>query len=136
MYNDANLAMGRSVMERYVYSVSSIMKKNWSNRTFFLKSAGATVAISPSPNLNLFRQCKRWRSKNKICTNLAAFLVTLIVFMANLAVVVCLIAGFFQIHFLWLAAILWTAKMLVDYPLFTSLCRFWKIKPLLFLDAS
>ena len=144
MCSGANLAMERSAMERHadVYDSPLVsgddmmmmleIKKNPAERIFYLKSTGATVSTSPPPDLKSFiRQRNRWTSKSKAYTDPGVIIVALIVFVANLTILTCLVAGFFQFRFLWLAAILWTAKMLADRPFMNALCRFWKMEKLM-----
>ena len=144
MCSGANLVVRRSVMQEnaHVYDSPVVsgddmmmmleIKKKPDGRILFLKSSGATVSTSPPPNLKSFiRQRNRWTSKSKAYTDPGVIIVAMIVFFANLALIACLITGFFRFYFLWIAAVLWIAKILVDWPFMDSLCRFWKMKPLM-----
>ena len=144
MCSGANLAMERSAMERHADVYGSpfasgddmmmmlAIKKNPEERIFCLKSNGATISTAPPPDLKSFiRQRNRWTSKSKAYTDPGVIMVALIVFVANLTMVACLVVGFFEVRFLWLAAILWSAKMMVDWPFLNALCRFWKTERLM-----
>lgn len=139
--NGLNLAIDRKVMEQHAsvfehHSASGEdiammleIKKNPLNRIFYLKSTGAVISTAPSSGL-----------KNKIDSrirrifqcgayiNFGMIAIALIVFIANLSVLTCLVAGFFQFRFLWIGVILIMAKILVDGLFLNSLCRFWKVK--------
>jgi cellulose synthase/poly-beta-1,6-N-acetylglucosamine synthase-like glycosyltransferase len=144
MCSGANLAMERNVMERYAYVYDSPpasgddmmmmleIRKDPDSRTFYLKSVGATVTTPPPPDLkSLIRQRNRWTSKSKAYTDFTVIMVAVIVFIANLSILACFIAGFFQPWLLCPAAILWLAKMSADWPFLNSLCRFWRMKRLM-----
>jgi len=133
-----NLAIDRSVMERYAYmydrqpaSSEDMMmmleiKKNPLNRVFFLKSTGAVISTTPPSDLKSFiSQYIRPIFKYRAYTNLVVIIVALIDFIANLSVLACLVAGFFQLRFLWLAAILWMVKMLVNWLFLKMFSCFW-----------
>ncbi|MDR1172606.1 MAG: glycosyltransferase [Bacteroidales bacterium] len=144
MCSGANLVMKRNVMERYAYVYDSPLasgddmmmmlelKKDPNGRIFYLKSTGATVTTPPPSGLKSFiRQRNRWTSKSKAYADPMVILVAIAVFMANLSLLACCVAAFFHFRFLWLAAILWLAKMVVDWLFLNSLCRFWQMKPLM-----
>ena len=133
----ANLAIDRSVMEKYAYmfdcqpaSSEDMMmmleiKRNPLNRIFFLKSTEAVISTTPPSNLKSFiGQHIRSIFKNRAYTNLGVTIIALIDFIANLSVLACFVAGFFQLRFLWLAAILWLVKMLVDWLFLKMFSRF------------
>ncbi len=151
MCNGANLVMERSAMEHYSYVYESHIvsgddmmmmieiKKDSPERIMYLKSTGATVETPPPPDLKSFiRQRNRWTSKTSGYTDMEIIVVAIIVFLANLSIVVSLVAGIFCIRFLWLALALWGTKMLVDVPFLYSLTRFWNRKELMriFLPAQ
>jgi cellulose synthase/poly-beta-1,6-N-acetylglucosamine synthase-like glycosyltransferase len=146
MCSGANLAMERKLMERYAYIYDSPVasgddmmmmleiKKAPDSRIFFLKSTGATVTTQPPRNLNNFiRQRNRWTSKSKNYTDRAVIAVSITVFLASLTILACFVSGFFQFRFLLLAGIFWMAKMLADWPMISSLCRFWKMRRWMYL---
>lgn len=144
MCSGANLIMERSIMERYAYIYDSHVlsgddmmmmleiKKKYPKRIVYLKTALAVAETAPISGLSGFlRQRNRWVSKSSHYTDRDVIAVALIVFCANLSIVVCLITGFFQVEYLWWALILWLAKTLVDLPFLISLAYFWKRKDLM-----
>ncbi len=148
MCSGANLAIEKDIMLKYAYIYESpIMsgddmmmmieiKKEHPERIKYLKSVATTVETIPQSNVKGFiRQRNRWTSKSPKYTDKDVITVALIVFMANLTIIACLLAGFFYIQFIYLAIMLWILKSIADFMLLHLFCNFWNEKKLMRIYA-
>jgi cellulose synthase/poly-beta-1,6-N-acetylglucosamine synthase-like glycosyltransferase len=151
MCSGAHLVMERNIMERYAYIYNSNIasgddmmmlieiKKETAGRIAYLKSKAAIVETAPQPDWSSFlKQRVRWTSKSSKYSDKSIITVAVIVFLANLSIVTCFIAGLFSTGYLWLAGFLWLLKTLIDFPFLYSLASFWNRKKLMriFLPAQ
>ncbi|HEX2968146.1 MAG TPA: glycosyltransferase [Bacteroidales bacterium] len=108
MCNGANLAFTKSVylsnIEHLRFDIATgddifllhSLKKNKSN-ILWLESAGAIVETAAVPDLKSFlKQRKRWASKSTAYRDFASVYIGIVTFVTNLAIVVFLMASFFD----------------------------------------
>jgi poly-beta-1,6-N-acetyl-D-glucosamine synthase len=123
MANGANLAVRRDVyienLENRFNSTPSgddiflllSLKKKYPRNLAYLKSCDAIIRTSSMPNLKLFIQQRlRWTSKARYYKDKSIILTSILVFIINFWLIVCIVSGFFII---WGAVFL--LKSLADY---------------------
>lgn len=148
MGNGANLAMEREVYNKFndysvnyasgddVFLIHHVARKYGSKAIGFLKNEDAIVATPPPIGIGDFiKQRARWASKAKGYYMIWPLVVSMVVFLFNLALFLMLVGSVF---FNWLLPIYFLiiiTKFLIDIPLihgFLSFSRLSKLKPWLF----
>jgi cellulose synthase/poly-beta-1,6-N-acetylglucosamine synthase-like glycosyltransferase len=144
MLNGANFAIERNA---YLDSINYLqsqtlsgddvflllhLKKNFSGRLIFLKSAEASVSIKPlSGVLEFVRQRFRWTSKAKYYRDRSLILSAIIVLLINLWLLNCMVMIFFNPSFIIIGGGVFIAKTMVDYFFLRKVLRFFKMENLL-----
>jgi len=91
----------------------------------FLKDHESIVITQGPRNLKEFlHQRIRWASKSTAYKDTLAVFTALIIFLFNLSIPVLLLCGIFNFWFALIAAMLFTVKLFLDFPLLFSAARF------------
>jgi cellulose synthase/poly-beta-1,6-N-acetylglucosamine synthase-like glycosyltransferase len=144
MCNGANLAFTR---ETYLQCVSNLkaeiasgddiflmleIKKIWPGSIMFIKSVDAACFTKAEPNIDKFiMQRKRWASKSKYYNDRDILFVSVVVFLANLAICLSFIAAFFNYHAILIFIILLCLKSIPDFLLLNSFSNYFSKRKLL-----
>ncbi len=144
MCNGANLAFAKAVYPEieHIYKNKKIrsgddmfvmleLKKKYPNKIHFLKSTEATVNTLLINDLTLFfRQRKRWAAKAKFYNDIIISGTALIVFLVNMLLMTCLVAGFVNGNFSYFL-ILFLIKSAIDFPFLYRVTTFFGKKRLM-----
>lgn len=111
------------------------VKKKYGGRAIkFLRSQHTVVTTPAEENPNLFwNQRKRWISKTKGYTDAFVLGSSLIVFFANVWIVLLAILSLFNINYLNLLLGAFAFKFIVDFPILQSFIRYMKKASLIWL---
>lgn len=145
MCNGANLAYKKDVFYEVngfagVDDIASgddmlLMHKIWKRypeKVHYLKSHQAIVQTAAAPTWkDFFNQRIRWASKAKHYDDKRIFAVLLLVYLFNCSFLVLLVAGFFNVKYLYALVVLWVLKTLVELPFITSVSKFFSRQHLL-----
>lgn len=152
MCNGANLAYGKKAFEAVngfagIDTIASgddmlLMHKittQFPGRVHYLKSKDVIVSTAPMRTWPaFFNQRIRWASKAAKYNDKRIFPVLLLVYLFNLSFLVTAIAGFWNSYFWLLLLILWVSKTVAEFPLFSSVARFfdkrWSLQFFLFFQ--
>ncbi|HRX94640.1 MAG TPA: glycosyltransferase [Chitinophagaceae bacterium] len=110
--------------------------KQYPGKVYYIKSPGVIVSTAAEKTwTSFFNQRIRWASKANRYNDKRLLPVLLLVYLFNLLFPVLLVAGFFNTRYWWELLVLFLAKTLVEFPLFSSGSRFFGISgnPFLFL---
>ncbi len=98
----------------------------------FMNDADAIVTTPAEENFSeFFRQRRRWVSKSKYYKNVWINSAGLIVFAQSIILTITLIAGFFDQAFLYFAALLFSTKLIADFPLLLLATKSYKKQTLM-----
>lgn len=143
MCNGANLAYPKKIFEE-VGGFSGVdhlasgddmllmekIRKQYPDRVRFLKSAAAIVTTTPMESWSAFLQQRiRWASKTLYYKNSKIIAVLFGVYVFNLSFPVLLVAGLWCWYYWAAAAGLWFLKTMVEWPFYSSVSRFFGMKP-------
>lgn len=106
--------------------------KQFPSRVHYLKSKDAIVSTAPMKTWkDFFNQRIRWASKAKSYDDKRIFIVLLLVYLFNLSFLVLLIAGYWDVNFLFWLLGLWFAKTIVELPFVYAVAGFFSKRRLL-----
>ena len=141
--NGANLAFERKLYDElqgyssnlnYVSGddVFMLIKAKQKHEIRFLKNIESIVSTSAAIDLKTFLyQRIRWASKSKGYRDAVALITSLSVFMLNFILIVSLVLGLIDLHFLLLSGLIFILKALIDFPLMLSVSNFFKAAKLM-----
>jgi len=138
MCNGANLAYEKKVFIKVNGFESSVnhvsgddvflmhkIKKVTKRKILFIKCKEAIVETKAQNSLHDFiNQRKRWVSKSMAYTDLATILSALIVFILNLFLIASFILAFFISEFKFVFMIIFTSKIIIDFPILYGISSF------------
>jgi len=117
-----------------MFLLMSIKKKFGANSVRFLRSGEAIVSTQAMQEIVPFiQQRKRWVSKSRGYTDISLIVASIIVFLTNTWLVITGLSLLFYQDNLRLFLLLIVLKILIDFPLMYSYCRFQKSRSLLWL---
>jgi cellulose synthase/poly-beta-1,6-N-acetylglucosamine synthase-like glycosyltransferase len=101
------------------------INKEWPGRIFFLKNKDAIAYTNPAENLGAFiQQRKRWVSKSRKYARKSITAILSGAYIYHLCLLVCLVEGIFNLHYLALFSLAFGIKVLAEYIFLKNVSAF------------
>jgi cellulose synthase/poly-beta-1,6-N-acetylglucosamine synthase-like glycosyltransferase len=108
------------------------ISKKFPGKVHYLKSRRAIVSTEPAKTWKVFfNQRLRWASKAAFYKEKNIFWVQLLVYVFNFSFFILLVAGIWELRFLYLFLALWLAKTIIELPFVYSVATWFNRRPLM-----